>query len=280
MAKRLKNTSVAEIEAWLDRQRDQEQQSQRTSVATHMAWITDEWSRAAEHVMRALGDRVPSRTLLLHPEPGSEVDGFDASIALERFSGGRSGVCAEIVRIRLLGRTTEAPASVVVPLQLPDLPVFLRWRGRPPFGRAPYEQLTAVADRLIVDSREWDRLPSGFARLAESFDRLAVSDLAWARMLPWRASLADRWPAIKQARTVRVAGPRADAVLLRGWLQTRLRRRFRLSHVDAEQVSRVEVDGEVVPPARGLPCSPGDLLSAELESFSRDPVYEAAVRSV
>lgn len=280
MAKTLKNTSVAEIEAWLDRQRDHEQPSQRTSVATHMAWIPDEWSLAAERVMRALGDRVPSRTLLLHPEQDSEAEGFDASIVLERFSGGRSCVSAEIVRIRLRGSTAEAPASVVVPLQLPDLPVFLRWRGRPPFGRAPFEQLTGAADRLIVDSREWDRLPSGYARLAESFDRLAVSDLAWARMLAWRASLADRWPGIKRAKVVRVVGPRADALLLRAWLETRLRTSFRLSHVDAEKVSRVEVDGEVVPPARGLPSTPGDLLSAELESFSRDPVYEAAVRSV
>ena len=203
MAKTLKNTSVAEVEAWLDRQRDS---SQRTSVATHMAWIPDEWSLAAEHVMRALGDRVPSRTLLLHPEPGSDVDGFDASIVVERFSGGRTGVSAEIVRIRLHGSAAEAPASVVVPLQLPDLPVFLRWRGRPLFGRPPFEQLIGVTDRLIVDSREWERLPSGLAKLAEWFEHVAVSDLAWARMLPWRASLADRWPGIKQAKTLRVVG--------------------------------------------------------------------------
>jgi hypothetical protein len=280
MAKTLRNTSVAEIEAWLDHERDREQQSQRTSVATHMAWIPAEWSSAAERVMRALGDRVPSRTLLLHPDPGSAIDGFDASLELERFSGGRSGVCAEIIRIRLRGSAAEAPASVVVPLQLSDLPVFLRWRGRPPFGRRPFEQLTGVADRLIVDSREWDRLPSGLAKLAERFERVAVSDLAWARMLPWRAALADRWPGIKRAETIRVVGPRADALLLRAWLQTRLRRRFRLSHVDARKTTRVELDGEVVPPARGLPDSGGDLLSAELESLGRDRVYEAAVRSV
>jgi glucose-6-phosphate dehydrogenase-like protein OpcA len=280
VAQTLKNTSVGEIEAWLDEQRDHEQPSLRTSVATHMAWIPDEWSRAAADVMRALGDRVPSRTLLLHPEPGSDGDGFDATIGLERFSGERSSVCAEIVRIRLRGAAAEAPASVVVPLQLPDLPVFLRWRGRPPFGRPEYEQLIGVADRLIVDASEWDRLPSGLASLTESFDRVIVSDLAWARTLPWRASLAGLWPEIKNATTLRVVGPRADAVLLRAWLKTRLRREFRLSHADGRKVTRVEVDGERVMPARGLPSAPGDLLSAELESLTRDRVYEAAVRSV
>ena len=48
----------------------------------------------------------------------------------------------------------------------PTCPVFLRWRGRPPFGRPQFEQLVGVADRLIVDSTEWDRLPGAYARLA------------------------------------------------------------------------------------------------------------------
>src|SRR5262245_37343447 len=186
MAQTLTDTSIDEIEEWLDRQRNDEQQTQRTSVATHMAWIPDEWSQAAARVMRGLGDRLPSRTLLLHPEPEAKTDGLDAVVTVDRFSGGRSGVAAEVVRIRLRGSTAEAPASVVVPLQLPDLPVFLRWRGRPPFGRKLYEDLIGVADRLIVDSTEWERLPSGLAKLSESFARIVVSDMAWARTLPWR----------------------------------------------------------------------------------------------
>jgi len=145
VAKTLTDTSVAEIEAWLEEHRNHEQPSQRTSVATHMAWIPDEWSRAAAGVMRGLGDRVPSRTLLLHPEPDATGDGFDATITVDRFAGERSGVSVEIVQIRLRGSAAEAPASVVVPLQLPDLPVFLRWRGRPAFGRKYYEDLVGVA---------------------------------------------------------------------------------------------------------------------------------------
>jgi glucose-6-phosphate dehydrogenase-like protein OpcA len=280
MAQTLTDASVAEIEASLDRSRNREQPSQRTSVATHMAWIPDEWSLAAEGVMRGLGDRVPSRTLLLHPDPDAKGDGFDATITVERFSGGASGVSVEIVRIRLRGSAAEAPASVVIPLLLADLPVFLRWRGRPAFGRRPFQDLVGVADRLIVDSTEWDRLPSGLAKLSELFGRIAVSDLAWARTLPWRASIAALWPGIKDAKALRVVGPRPEALLLNAWLQARLRRRFRLSHEDGRKLTRVEVDGERVAPARGLPCTPSDLLSAELESFARDRTYEAAVRAV
>ena len=40
---------------------------------------------------------------------------------------------------------------------------------------------------------------------------------------------------------------------------------------------RVAIDGEPVAPPRGGPPSPSDLLSAELDQFGRDRIYEAAV---
>ena len=46
------------------------------------------------------------------------------------------------------------PASVAQPLLLPDLPVFLRWRGLPPFGDGPFEELVGIVDRLIVDGTD------------------------------------------------------------------------------------------------------------------------------
>jgi len=41
----------------------------------------------------------------------------------------------------------------------------------------------------------------------------------------------------------------------------------------------VRVDGDVVELPAAPPASGSDLLSAELDSYSRDPVYEAAVRA-
>ena len=55
---------------------------------------------------------------------------------------------------------------------------------------------------------------------------------------------------------------------------------MRLTHRSASQLERVALDGEAVPPPRGLVRTASELLSAELDVFGRDPIYEAAVRAV
>jgi glucose-6-phosphate dehydrogenase assembly protein OpcA len=224
-----------------------------------------------------MGPRVPSRTILLHPSPGGETR-LDADVHHACFPTEGHETCAEAIRIWLRGETAAHPASVVTPLQIPDLPAFLRWRGKPGFASAELEQLVGVHDRLIVDSAEWGgALPAAYRRLAEWFPRIAVSDLAWARALPFRAALADRWPFA--GKELRVRGPRADALLLRGWLRSRLKRDIRLRHEDGRGLD-VWMDGERVQVRRRHVLSGGDMLSAELEVYDRDRVYEAAVRAV
>src|SRR5438105_3362171 len=107
---------------------------QRTSVMTHIAWVPAEWVEAAEDVLAGLAERHPSRTIVLVPEP-DEPDGLEASVQVECFPVGEGReICTETIRIRLGGRAASVPASVVQPLLVPDLPVFIRWRGLPPFG--------------------------------------------------------------------------------------------------------------------------------------------------
>src|SRR3954454_14978631 len=167
---------------------------QRTSVMTHLAWVPSEWVEAAEDVLSGLAERHPSRTIVLVPD-GGVADGLEAEVEVDCFpSGGERQVCVETIRVRLCGARAGVPASVVQLLLLPDLPVFLRWRGMPPFGEQPFEELLDVVDRLIVDSTEWPGVPGDYERLTEVFDRVVVSDIAWARTSRWGAPPAPPWP--------------------------------------------------------------------------------------
>jgi glucose-6-phosphate dehydrogenase assembly protein OpcA len=245
---------------------------------THVAWAPPQWEAAARKTLAGLEELHPSRTILLFPDP-KRRDGIDVKVDLKCFEvGGTSHeVCSDVIELRLGGKRTRVPGSIVQPLLITDLPTFCRWRGLPPWGEPELEQLVDVCDRLVVDSSEWRGLPRAYADLANLFDRIAVSDIAWGRAVGWRGRLAAEWPAIKTVKKLSVTGPKADALLLAGWLRSRLRREVRLVHRASDELERVAIDDEPVAPPRGGPPTPSDLLSAELDQFARDRVYEAAV---
>ncbi len=279
------NVSVTEVEQRLTRLRMDAEEggtTQRTSVMTHIAWVPEPWLPAALEVLRGLAEEHPSRTIVLVPEPDAGEAAIDAELELSLFPLGESGrsICTETVLLRLRGARAHAPASIVTPLLVSDLPVFCRWRGEPPFGLSEFEQLLDVVDRLVVDSEEWDDLPFAYKKLAGEIGRTAISDIAWQRLLPWRAALSKLWPGIADASTLHVAGPKAEALLLAAWLQTRLGRGdLLLEHDEAPALELVSVDRQEVVPTDLDPLSPSDLLSNELDRFGHDPIYEQALKS-
>jgi Glucose-6-phosphate dehydrogenase subunit len=254
--------------------------SLRTSVMTHLAWVPDEWLEQARAALAGMAERHPSRAILLLPDPDSGADRIDAAVSLETYAlrGVDRDVCSDVIELHLRGKRAKAPASVVEPLLISDLPVFLRWRGEPPWEAQELEQLVTLTDRLIVDSTEWEDLPYPYRRLVQLFERTAVSDIAWARTSRWRALLASLWPDIADVGTIRVHGTTAQAHLLAGWLRSRLGRDdIALEIVEGSRLEGIDLDGEPAPFPPGDPPIPSDVLSDELDRFTRDPVYEAAV---
>ena len=274
--------NVAEIERELAELRDAASEpgrppTLRTSVMTHLAWVPPEWEEAAERTLAGLAERHPSRTILLFPRP-DESDSLDMDAALQCFPFGDKAVCAEVIRVRLCGERAGHPASVATPLLAADLPVFCRWRGLPAFDDV-FDELVDVSDRLIVDSTEWpsDTLSQGYEELAKRFDRTAVSDIAWARTERWRRMLAAAWPF--ECRELSIRSTAAQALLLVGWLRSRLGHDIAFEHEPADSLMSVHVDGVAIdaPPGEAPPSS--DLLSDELDTFTRDRVFEDAVRN-
>jgi glucose-6-phosphate dehydrogenase assembly protein OpcA len=277
-------TSIREIEREITRLRQEssglDKPALRTSSMTHLAWVPRRWAEAALGALEGLAERHPSRTILLFPEPDADQDALTAEVDLRCFAGGgvAGQVCWEVVSVHLLGERAGSPASIVQPLLLPDLPAFLRWRG--PLGTSPGErELVSVIDRLVIDSSECPDLAFEFSEVAELFDDVIVSDIAWARARPWREAVARLWPEAANASLLRVAGPEADAMLLTGWLRSRLDRPVDLRHEPAGEIELVEVDGKGVAPDRADRRTASDLLSDELDVFWRDRIYEEAVRA-
>jgi hypothetical protein len=278
------DVTISQVERVLPRLRDDaaepgDEPALRTSVMTHIAWVPPQWLDAARATLAGMAERHPSRTLLLVPEPDDDVARIDACAYLETFRRHdlERGVASEVVELFLRGSTASAPASVVQPLLISGLPVFLRWRGRPRWGSPELDQLVRIADRLIVDSTEWDDVPRAYDGLVPTFEETAASDIAWARTGRWRALLASLWPEIGSVKNLCVHGTRAQAHLLRGWLASRLDHDVELELDERDRLEGIDLDGEPAPFPPGNPPTASDVLSAQLDRFGRDRVYEAAV---
>jgi glucose-6-phosphate dehydrogenase assembly protein OpcA len=275
---------VAEIERSLARQREHDQadglSELRTSTMTHLVWAPPRWLERAQRTLAGLVEQHPARTIFLVPEPGRR-DEVEATASRLEFTvaGAAHEVVAEVVEIRLRGTPRKHPASVVLPLLRSDLPVFCRWRGEPAFGASELDELVELCDRLVVDSNEWRRIPAAYGELCGLFEQAAVSDIAFSRSLPWRARLAEHWPGIAGIERLRVEGPRADSLLVAGWLRSRLDRHVTLTRRDAPTIRTIAVDGQQIAEPFGQAATGSELLSAELDVFSRDRIYEAAVHA-
>jgi len=273
---------VGEIESKLARLRERESGDDapvlRASTMTHLVWAPLRWLPRAQATLAGLQESHPARTIFLVPEPArAKGITFEVSLHAVQIDDAREAY-AEVIELHLGGAAVSQPASLVLPLLISDLPVFCRWRGEPAWGSSQLDQLVEITDRFVVNSSEWPGVPRQYPLLAELFHRTAVSDIAFSRTLQWRARLAELWPGIKTIERLRVEGPHADALLVAGWLRSRLKREIALVRRPAEQITSIHVDGVDVERPISKPGGAADLLSAELDVYGRDPIYEAAAK--
>ena len=156
----------------------------------------------------------PMRIVTLVPRPESSVTRLDAEIQV----GGDQGP-GEVAVLRLRGELAEHANSVAVPLLLPDTPIVAYWPGVAP--SVPSDDLIGRhAQRRITDS----------AAAADPISELQArksgyipgdTDLAWARITPWRSVLASIFDqAVGRVSAIVVSGQQANASLplLAVWL--------------------------------------------------------------
>ena len=196
---------------------------------THMAWVPERWEDAATRTLGGLEERHPVADDPALPASGrgpGRARRRDRPALLRRrperrlrlLRGDRSSTCAG------RARTHPGDGRRAAPRHRPArLPALARRARRS--ASTELEELIGEADRLIVDSTEWERPDADLARLAELFDVIAVvghrvgADRAVALRARRAAGRRSR-----ASRTLRVDGPGRTALLLAGWLRARLGR--------------------------------------------------------
>jgi glucose-6-phosphate dehydrogenase assembly protein OpcA len=234
--------------------------------------------------LATIAERHPSRVLLLlaDPEAGEQIRAAVSALCY-RTGGGRQ-ICSEHVEVAAAPSERRRLPSIVRPLLIGDLPTTLWWNAAqaPPLGGEVFDELAAMADRVIYDSLGWPDPARNVIATADWALRegSAACDLAWGRLEPWRRLLAEsldpalRPGALEALHSVDVEhGPHAlpKAWLLVGWLARCLGWRTRGGSVEpgvAVRWSFEARDGPVAVTVRRIPDAPSELRAVSIGSRS------------
>lgn len=186
------------------------------------------WKGEISNRLERVGRFHASRTILCAVEDGRETVDARAGIDYDENAAGELSVMHEHVEIDLGPEHLSALDTIVDPVIVSELQTML-WC---PHGHR--EAITALKDRVdavLLDSDDDDDASAGLRDAGELLRSAYVVDLAWLRTTPWRERLAsmfnhpDRLELLHGLDRVAVrhrAGSKASALLLVGWLASRL----------------------------------------------------------
>jgi glucose-6-phosphate dehydrogenase assembly protein OpcA len=197
----------------------------------------------ATPVIADLTDSLPSRAIVINLDPAPPAEGEPALDAWVQAhcqlpAPGRPQVCCEQITIAARGEGRSRVPGTILPLLLPDVAVATWYPYHARLEDDLFARLTELSDRIIIDTATFPSADQALRGLAGIYSRVpALADLAWGRLTIWREQLAQCFdapaliPRLAEAeRLTIVATPgrgRVEALLLAGWLASRLGWRLR-----------------------------------------------------
>ncbi len=214
----------------------------RNSVANLVVYAaSDEDAEQATSTMAQLAGAHPARTILLIASLAADEPGVTASVSAACSLREGRRICYEEIRLHARGRSGPHLRSIIEPLLIADLPVFLWWTGDPPFRDDVFLTLARISNHVVIDSGQFHSPAATLARLgrliADESVTATVGDLNWPRLSSWRELLAQLFDApamtallpdvtrLRIGRAIPEKGAQsnpAQSLLHAGWLATRL----------------------------------------------------------
>lgn len=145
----------------------------------------------AQRVAARVGARHPSRTIILHTDDAGEESRLRAWISAQcEYLGASDHGGSEQVVLEASGDGIRQLPGTVIPLLIPEVSVALWWPGEGLFNHPIFPAMMDASDQLIVDSSSFADSVTILGRLhalaTEEYPGVALRDLVWARLTPWR----------------------------------------------------------------------------------------------
>ena len=168
----------------------------RNCVMTLVAIVADaaEEKRALEAVVD-IATHHPSLAIVVRDQPNLRPGKLDATVSAHPLHGVTdTPMPCELVTLHVHGSAGSHLAALVDPLLVSGVPTYLWWLGTPPFHTGELNDAVGVSDALVVDSARFARPYHSFLGLSDltlhSHHHLGFSDFQWARLGPWRETVA------------------------------------------------------------------------------------------
>lgn len=186
----------------------------------HRAWVLERVEKIAE--------KHPSRTIILD----ANADRTGADVFVSSLDEAGSTIHGERIELGVPDVEAATLRRVVQELRVPEVETHLFWSAIRVTESARFKELIELADTIVVDSSGAVKDASTVSELAHFFVQyrhVALRDLAWMRLKPWRDMVARFFddPGLREElfsiRRVDVTcGSQAEGLYLVGWLGSRL----------------------------------------------------------
>ena len=307
---------------WRGLSKDSANNQQQTAVLRACAMtflVAMEESDDAQAVGEALAllmHEHPSRAIVLRLRDTAE-EVLEARVLAQCWMpfGSREQICSEQIEITSSRSGLSDVPAAVMGLIVPDLPVVLWCRHPRLLELAEFQRVLPLANKIIIDSSAGDKGLQTIGRLwAMRSKQQRVADLAWARLTPWRETIARLFEGLGPRRnlsayqsvtiTHRPGAVPPEALYIQAWFRNALPPTVSVTLQAAEKdngvaVRRVSLQGEgctiaveyhaqstvevelVGVSSRTVFPSGNEyeLLREELRILGHDPVFESALQA-
>jgi glucose-6-phosphate dehydrogenase assembly protein OpcA len=182
---------------WTDMSTQHAQQEAVTRACVHNLIVYAPGERSDAEVNATVAEvtvQNPGRVFILLADTSIKEKKVSAWVSAQcyRTSGMRQQVCCEQIMVRAHGESVQELPSILEPLMIPDLPVFVWWRASVSNEKV-FNDLLEFAARTIIDSAIQDSnqsIQEIIQTLVHNMPVCAFSDLNWARITIWRELIA------------------------------------------------------------------------------------------